>query len=247
MAADAAQASALDCQPKYQPPGSAPTDGIATNQSSAHLRGNPKSGVSAVVCNAAQSHARVQASMEDGRTLSPRVSLDLGLHPDSDEICVVRITADPQRAQYPEDDFKDSIIEDPTAVAFLEHAFQPNTTHPVFHVHMPSRRSSQHGQEAASEADSEADHEHQFAASAHSMHGDNQVSQPLLPSTPGMQSPRREGHVLSMWQSWKKLLGNPEAVPFFAMSLLMGFGTGTLSVYLFLYLDELGKDDITQC
>ena len=36
-------------------------------------------------------------------------------------------------------------------------------------------------------------------------------------------------------------MANPEALPFFAMSLLMGFAVGLLSTYLFLYLDELSK------
>ena len=44
-----------------------------------------------------------------------------------------------------------------------------------------------------------------------------------------------------LWHDTKVLLSNPEAVPFFAMSLLMGFGVGVLSTYLFLYVDELGK------
>lgn len=43
-----------------------------------------------------------------------------------------------------------------------------------------------------------------------------------------------------LWHDVRVLLSNPEAVPFFAMSLLMGFGVGVLSTYLFLYLDELG-------
>lgn len=43
-----------------------------------------------------------------------------------------------------------------------------------------------------------------------------------------------------LWHNTRILLSNPEAVPFFAMSLLMGFGVGVLSTYLFLYLDELG-------
>ena len=36
-------------------------------------------------------------------------------------------------------------------------------------------------------------------------------------------------------------MANPEALPFFAMSLLMGFAVGLLSTYLFLYLDELSE------
>lgn len=44
-----------------------------------------------------------------------------------------------------------------------------------------------------------------------------------------------------LWHNTRILLSNPEAVPFFAMSLLMGFGVGVLSTYLFLYLDELGE------
>lgn len=45
----------------------------------------------------------------------------------------------------------------------------------------------------------------------------------------------------TLWQNTKVLLSNPDAVPFFAMSLLMGFGVGVLYTYLFLYLDELGE------
>ena len=39
----------------------------------------------------------------------------------------------------------------------------------------------------------------------------------------------------------RQLMANPEALPFFAMSLLMGFAVGLLSTYLFLYLDELSE------
>ena len=104
---------------------------------------------------------------------------------------------------------------------------------------MPSRRNSQHGYESASEADSESDNMHQTALSHH------QLSQSLLGSTAGRQPPGEAAEAVEqavgVWPRWKQLLGNPEAVPFFAMSLLMGFGTGILSVYLFLYLDELGE------
>ena len=201
--------------------------------------------------SAAQAHSSAQHSSHSHSVLSPRASLDLSLHPDDSETCIVRISADPERAHYPDSFSQDSIIEDPTTVALLEHAFQPNTTHPVFHVHMPSRRSSQCGHEAASEADSE-DHESARAAQhAHQLpggHGHDGVGpdqlQPLLHDAHTQHHSHdnaAEVAGLGVWQRWKKLLRNPEAVPFFAMSLLMGFGTGILSVYLFLYLDELGQ------
>ena len=173
--------------------------------------------------------------------LSPRASLDLSLHPDDDGVCIVRISAEPEHAHYPED----SLIEDPTAVAVLEHAFQPNTTHPVFHVHMPGRPSRHHSR-AASEADSEDPCGHPATPSSyHQVHGRNHLvseseqRQPLLHDAQHDQQSSVED--VKVWQRWKTLLGNPEAVPIFAMSLLMGFGTGILSVYLFLYLDELGE------
>ncbi|KAL3145053.1 hypothetical protein ABBQ32_003542 [Trebouxia sp. C0010 RCD-2024] len=176
--------------------------------------------------------------------LSPRASLDVSLHPDNDGVCVVRISAEPGDAHYPED----SLIEDPTAVAVLEHAFQPNTTHPVFHVHMPGRP-SRHYSRAASEADSEDPCGHPATPSSyHQVHGcthlvpESEQQQPLLHDAQHEQQSVVEDK--KAWQRWKKLLGNPEAVPFFAMSLLMGFGTGILSVYLFLYLDELGGSEM---
>lgn len=187
----------------------------------------------------AETDGKAQHRMPAGSILSPRASLDLTLHPDDEGMCVVRITAQPERAQHPSSLSQDTLIEDPTAVAVLEHAFQPNTTHPVFHVHMPSRRNSQHGHETASEADLESDHMHQTPFN------DHQLSSPLLGSTAERQSPGEAAQAVEqavgVWPRWKQLLGNPEAVPFFAMSLLMGFGTGILSVYLFLYLDELGE------
>ena len=190
----------------------------------------------------------LQPNLQTGGALSPRASLDLSLHPDNDCECIVRISADPDRAHYPDDLSQDSVIEDPTTVAFLEHAFQPNTTHPVFHVHMPSR----HHSHAVSEADSEDHQGRPFAASSRQAAtaeghehaaSENDQLQPLLHDA---QRQEKNGHEsaaadMSVWQKWRKLLGNPQAVPFFAMSLLMGFGTGILSVYLFLYLDELGE------
>ncbi len=245
MMADAAEGPHAAGQEQHRLPHNADTDAampqsVVGGQSPMHPAEAFNSAVSATT-SAASLIAQANAVALDG-ILSPRASLDLGLHPDNDEVCVVRITADPGRAHYRETNTEDSVIEDPTAVAVLEHAFQSNTTHPVFHVHMPSRRSSQHGHEAASEADSEADYIHQSVA--YGVHQDHQLSQPLLSGTDARQS---HGHELkaveqlSLWQRWKTLLGNPEAVPFFAMSLLMGFGTGILSVYLSLYLDELGK------
>ena len=52
---------------------------------------------------------------------------------------------------------------------------------------------------------------------------------------------KADGQKHSLWRNARVLLSNPEAVPFFAMSLLMGFGVGVLYTYLFLYLDELGE------
>ena len=114
---------------------------------------------------------------------------------------------------------------------------------PVFHVHMPSRRGSLHGQEEASDHESESGDLHQHPASSQRPNGDSQLTEPLLSSAGHLHS----GHAhnaapdMGLWQRWKILLSNPQAVPFFAMSLLMGFGTGVLSTYLFLYLDELGE------
>ena len=189
----------------------------------------------------------LQPSSHSGGVLSPRASLDLSLHPDNHGECIVRISADPERAHYPEDFTQDTLIEDPTTVAVLEHAFQPNTTHPVFHVHMPSR----HHSHAPSEADSEDHQGHSFAASlrqAAAAEGhehaasDGDHLQPLLHGAHHQQHGHESGtEDVGVWQRWRKLLGNPQAVPFFAMSLLMGFGTGILSVFLFLYLDELGE------
>ena len=190
----------------------------------------------------------LQADSHTGGALSPRASLNLSLDPDNDGECIVRISADPERAHYPNNFSEDTVIEDPTTVAVLEHAFQPNTTHPVFHVHMPSRYHSH----AASEADSEGHRGHPFespscqAAAAEGREyadSDQDHLQPLLHDDAQHQhhGHERAAEEVGVWQRWKKLLGNPQAVPFFAMSLLMGFGTGILSVYLFLYLDELGE------
>ena len=192
----------------------------------------------------------LQHSSRVGGALSPRASLDLSLHPDNDGECIVRISADPECAPYPVDPHEDSLIEDPTTVAVLEHAFQPNTTHPVFHVHMPSRHSSHPGH-AAPEADSQDRHGHAAATSseqAAAVEGYQHAASDYDHLQPLLHDARRQndGHEngaedVGLWQRWKVLLGNPQAVPFLAMSLLMGFGTGILSVYLFLYLDELGE------
>ena len=58
-----------------------------------------------------------------------------------------------------------------------------------------------------------------------------------------LQLPLCAGHHvrLPFWQGVRQLMANPEALPFFAMSLLMGFAVGLLSTYLFLYLDELSE------
>ena len=36
------------------------------------------------------------------------------------------------------------------------------------------------------------------------------------------------------------VLSNPEAVTFFCIAVLMGYGMGTIDSFLFLFLDELG-------
>ena len=204
-------------------------------------------GVHKPAVSVASAATSVQPSSHVEVVLSPRASLDLSLHPDNDGECIVRISADPERAHYPDDFSQDTVIEDPTTVALLEHAFQPNTTHPVFHVHMPSR----HHSHAASEADSEdhgghptASSSRQAAATQGHRHAvsDHDDLQPLLHDAQRQQHGHDSGaEDVGVWQRWRTLLGNPQAVPFFAMSLLMGFGTGILSVYLFLYLDELGE------
>jgi len=244
--ADAATAPASEAEDQYQPPLSGECDAVlpvssVTGHSPRLAAEASKSAVSAILSrrpHTAQPHALTHHSMQESSILSPRASLDLNLHPDNDQMCVVRITADPDREQYPHSSTQDSLIEDPTAVAVLEHAFQPNTTHPVFHVHMPSRRSSLHGHETASESDSEADHTLQPGSSQ--VHAHHALSQPLLQT-------EQEEQAVGLWPRWRRLLANPEAVPFFAMSLLMGFGTGILSVYLFLYLDELGELKLCSC
>ena len=102
--------------------------------------------------------------------LSPRASLDLSLHPENGTSCIVRILSEPLDAMYEEED---TVIEDPTLVAVLEHAmWQPNA-HPVLHVPLPiSRRTSQHG-----DIDSEADESLLSPARSEGVH---QLSQPLL-------------------------------------------------------------------
>ena len=230
---------------QYKPPCST----LVINPQSEATPGSPEPSapvnpaLSAALAKKSQSaHAGVVTQQNDNSTtLSPRASLDLSLHPDGGDVCIVKITADPGRDQYSKHCVDDSVIDDPTAVAFLERAFQPNMAHPVFHVHMPSRRTSQHGHDALLEPDLGTN---QITA-AHGVNGEDGLLQPLLSDTLGGQAlaldEKTGERELDIWQRWRTLLGNPEAVPFFAMSLLMGFGTGTLSVYLFLYLDELGK------
>ena len=237
---DAAAAQASEAEGQYQPLLSGDCEAVlpvssVTGHSPVLAAEASKSAVSAILSrtpHTAQPHALAHHNMQEGSTLSPRASLDLSLHPDNDQMCVVRITADPEREHHPHSSTHDRLIEDPTAVAVLEHAFQPNTTHPVFHVHMPSRRSSLQGHETASDSGSDADHSLQPGSSR--VHAHHALSQPLLQT-------QQEEQAVGLWPKWRKLLANPEAVPFFAMSLLMGFGTGILSVYLFLYLDELGE------
>ncbi|DBA86562.1 TPA: hypothetical protein ACH3X1_005042 [Trebouxia sp. C0004] len=241
--ADAAAASASEAEDQYQPLLSGDGDAVLpvsslAAHSSMFAPEASKSTVSAILSrmrHTAQPRALAHHSMQESSILSPSASLDLNLHPDNDQMCVVRITAYPEREHHPHSSTQDSLIEDPTAVAVLEHAFQPNTTHPVFHVHMPSRRSSLHGHETTSESGSEADHSLQPGSSQ--MYAHHALSQPLLQT-------EQEEQAVGLWPRWRKLLANPEAVPFFAMSLLMGFGTGILSVYLFLYLDELGGSEM---
>lgn len=240
---DAAAAPASEVEGQYQPLLSGDCDALLpvsslTGHSPVLATEASKSAVSAILSrtpHTAQPHALEHHSMQESSTLSPRASLDLSLHPDNDQMCVVRITADPEREHHPHSSTQDRLIEDPTTVAVLEHAFQPNTTHPVFHVHMPSRRTSLHGHETASDSGSETDHTLQPGSSR--VHRHHALSLPLL------QTEQQELAV-GLWPRWRRLLANPEAVPFFAMSLLMGFGTGILSVYLFLYLDELGGSEM---
>ena len=47
---------------------------------------------------------------------------------------------------------------------------------------------------------------------------------------------------LGMLQKAAIVLCNPQAIIFFGMALLMGYGIGTIDTYLFLYLDELGAN-----
>ena len=243
---DAAAAQASEAEGQYQPLLSGECDAVlpvscAIGHAPELAAEASKSAVSAILSrtpHAAQPLALAHHSMQESSMLSPRASLDLSLHPDSDQMCVVRITADPEREHNPHSSTHDRLIEDPTAVAVLEHAFQPNTTHPVFHVHMPSRRSSLQGHEAASDSGSDANDCLQPGSSR--VHDHHALSQPLLQR-------EQEEQTVGLWPRWRKLLANPEAVPFFAMSLLMGFGTGVLSVYLFLYLDELGELNLRSC
>ena len=240
----------------------APTDSPTVQQSNDNQQGAQHEGIGPAktladlskssLSNALSAASRPAAYLaQNGQldnVLSPRASLDLTVHPESSEVCVVRITADPERAHYPASYPKDSLIEDPTAAAFLEHAFQPSMQQPVFHVHMPSRRGSLHGQEEASDHGSESGDLHQQFASSQLPNGDSQLTEPLLSSDGHLHSGHAHGAAdTSLWQRWKILLSNPQAVPFFAMSLLMGFGTGVLSTYLFLYLDELGESGHHKC
>ena len=242
---DAAAAPASEVEGQYQPPLSGDCDAVLpvssfTGQSPVLAAEASESAVSAIFSrtpHTAQPHALAHHNMQESSTLSPRASLDLSLHPDNDQMCLVRITADPEREHH-HSSTQDRLIEDPTAVAVLEHAFQPNTTHPVFHVHMPSRRSSLQGHETASDSGSDAHHTLQPGSSQ--VHAHHALSQPLLHM-------EQEEQAMGLWPRWRRLLANPEAVPFFAMSLLMGFGTGILSVYLFLYLDELGELNSCSC
>lgn len=106
--------------------------------------------------------------------LSPRASLDLSLHPEHDGACIVRIVSDPPDAMYHEPD-QDTVIEDPTLVAVLEHAVWHPNAHPVFHVPMPvSRRASQYG-----DTESEADDSCLSPARSARVDG-HHLSQPLL-------------------------------------------------------------------
>ncbi|DBA66577.1 TPA: hypothetical protein ACH3X2_002234 [Trebouxia sp. C0005] len=238
---DAAAAPASEAEDRYQPVLNGDCDAAlpvssVTGRSPVPAQAASKSAVSAILSRTPQTASpHAHHNMQEGSSLSPWASLDLSLHPDDNQMCVVRITADPERELLPHSSTQDRLIEDPTAVAVLEHAFQPNNTHPVFHVHMPSRRSSLHGHETASDCDSDADHTLQPGSSQ--VHAHHALSQPLLQT-------EQEEQAMGLWLRWRRLLANPQAVPFFAMSLLMGYGTGILSVYLFLYLDELGGSEM---
>lgn len=79
--------------------------------------------------------------------------------------------SDPPDAMYVEED---TLIEDPTLVAVLEHAIWRPDAHPVLHVPLPySRRASQYG-----DTDSEADDS--ILSPVGSTAGGNPLSQPLL-------------------------------------------------------------------
>ena len=106
--------------------------------------------------------------------LSPRASLDLSLHPEHDGTCIVRIVSDPPDAMYLEPD-QDTVIQDPTLVAVLEHAVWHPNAHPIFHVPMPvSRRASQYG-------DTESEADDSCLSPARSARADgHHLSQPLL-------------------------------------------------------------------
>lgn len=45
---------------------------------------------------------------------------------------------------------------------------------------------------------------------------------------------------LSLLQKAAIVLSNPEALSFFCIAVLMGYGMGTIDSFLFLFLDELG-------
>ncbi|KAK9828635.1 hypothetical protein WJX72_001232 [[Myrmecia] bisecta] len=48
---------------------------------------------------------------------------------------------------------------------------------------------------------------------------------------------------LGFWDAVKVLIADPEVVAFFITSLVMGFASGTIGGYLFLFLDELGATE----
>ena len=50
-----------------------------------------------------------------------------------------------------------------------------------------------------------------------------------------------------MLQKVAIVMRNPEAVTFFCIAVLMGYGMGTIDSFLFLYLDELGAGSAESC
>lgn len=135
------------------------------------------------------SHAADTQLPAQPQRLSPRASLDLSLHPEDGTSCIVRIISDPPDAVYED---TDTVIEDPTLVAVLEHAVWRPDAHPVLHVPLPvSRRASHYG-----DTDSEADES--MLSPARSTAGEHQLSQPLLNGHHSHQHHHGMHHIYSL-------------------------------------------------